>query len=202
MLVTRPATHEQFLEARLVLERPVGLDLIVGQRFLEPFGLAPLILDGLVECAQRVFDALHGPDGIVGVDMRGIGSCTPDEQVRHGCSGIVPAENLESPETRPQPRRIIVARLLGLDAPQKLDIRGLYRSGGDETSAVRMARQAAYESLSLEDQAKLFELYERMSKNASKPAVLVLEAAVHGSDSGGTNPDTESERERDASGRR
>ena len=88
------------------------------------------------------------------------------------------------------------ARLLGLDAPQKLDIQGLYRSGGDEMSAVRMARQAAYESLSLEDQAKLLELHERMSMNASKPAVLVLEAAVDESDSVGTNTDTESERER------
>jgi hypothetical protein len=94
------------------------------------------------------------------------------------------------------------ARLLGLDAPQKLDIQGLYRSGGDEMSAVRMARQAAYESLSLEDQAKLLELHERMSMNASKPAVLALEAAAHGNESGGTNPDTESERERDPSGRR
>jgi hypothetical protein len=94
------------------------------------------------------------------------------------------------------------ARLLGLDAPQKLDIQGLYRSGGDEMSAVRMARQAAYESLSLEDQAKLLELHERMSMNASKPAVLVLEAAVDGSENGGTNTDTESERERDPSGRR
>jgi hypothetical protein len=94
------------------------------------------------------------------------------------------------------------ARLLGLDAPQKLDIRSLYRSGGDEMSAVRVARQAEYESLSLEDQAKLFELHERMSMNASKPAVLVLEAAVDGSENGGTNTDTESERERDPSGRR
>jgi hypothetical protein len=94
------------------------------------------------------------------------------------------------------------ARLLGLNAPQKLDIRSLYRSGGDEMSAVRVARQAAYESLSLEDQAKLFELHERMSMNASKPAVLVLEAAVDGSENWGTNTDTESERQRDPSGRR
>jgi hypothetical protein len=95
------------------------------------------------------------------------------------------------------------ARLLGLDAPQKkLDIQGLYLSGGDEMSAVRMERQAAYESLSLEDQAKLFELHERMSMNAIKPAISVLEAPARGSDSGGTNPDTESERERDPGGRR
>jgi hypothetical protein len=93
------------------------------------------------------------------------------------------------------------ARLLGLDAPQKLDIRGLYRSGGDEMSTVRMARQAAYESLSLEDQAKLFELHERMRMNAVNPAVLVMEAPIRGSDNGGTN-DSESERERDSSGRR
>src|ERR1700680_453832 len=33
------------------------------------------------------------------------------------------------------------ARLLGLDAPQKLDIRGLYRIGGDQQSAERLARE-------------------------------------------------------------
>ena len=47
---------EQFLQARLVPEWPVGLGLIVGQRFLEPFGLVPLILGCLVEGAQRVLD--------------------------------------------------------------------------------------------------------------------------------------------------
>jgi hypothetical protein len=33
------------------------------------------------------------------------------------------------------------ARLLGLDAPQKLDIRGLDRIGGDQQSAERLARE-------------------------------------------------------------
>jgi hypothetical protein len=42
-----------------------------------------LVLDDPVEGAQRVFDALHAADWIVGVDVRGVSSRAPDEQVRH-----------------------------------------------------------------------------------------------------------------------
>ena len=35
---------EQFLEPRLVLEWPVGLGLIVGQRFFQPFDPVPFVL--------------------------------------------------------------------------------------------------------------------------------------------------------------
>jgi hypothetical protein len=87
--------HEQLLEARIVLERPVGLGLIVGQRFLQPLDLVPLIHGSLVEGAQRVFDTLHGADRIVGVDMRGVGARAPDEQVRHRCSRFVSAQDFE-----------------------------------------------------------------------------------------------------------
>ncbi len=61
--------REQFLEARLVLEGPVGLGLIVAQRFLQPFDTMLFVLGSLVEGAQRVFDALHGAGRIVGVDV-------------------------------------------------------------------------------------------------------------------------------------
>jgi len=37
-----------------------------------------------IEGAQRVLDALHGADRIVGVDMRGVGPRAADEEVRHG----------------------------------------------------------------------------------------------------------------------
>ena len=56
-----------------------------------------------------MFDTLHGADRIVGVDVRGIGSRTLDEQVGHLCAGLVPAQDFESPQTCQQPRRIIVA---------------------------------------------------------------------------------------------
>ena len=52
-----------------MLERPVGLGLVIGQRFLEPLGLAPLIFGGLIEGAQRVLDALPGADWIVSVEV-------------------------------------------------------------------------------------------------------------------------------------
>lgn len=51
---------EQFLQARCVLEWPVGLGLIVAQRFFQPFDTVPFIVGRLVERTKRVFDALHG----------------------------------------------------------------------------------------------------------------------------------------------
>jgi len=39
---------------------------------------------GTIEGAQRLLDALHGADRMVGVDMRGVGSRPRDEKVRHG----------------------------------------------------------------------------------------------------------------------
>ena len=44
------------------------------------------------------------------------------------------------------------AKLLGLDAPTKLDVRGLYRTGIDEISAERQARRAVLEALPIEEQ--------------------------------------------------
>jgi hypothetical protein len=44
--------------------------MVIGQRFLEPVGLAPFNLDGFIKRAQCVFDALLGADRIVGVDVR------------------------------------------------------------------------------------------------------------------------------------
>ncbi len=74
---------EQYLEARFVLKRPVGLAPAIGQRFLEP-----LVLGGLVEGAQRVLDTLHGAGRIVGVDVLGIGSHAPDERVGTDAPGL------------------------------------------------------------------------------------------------------------------
>jgi hypothetical protein len=86
---------EQFLEARLVLERPIRLGLIVGQRLSKARSVCSIL------CMV--------PDGIVGVEMRGIGSCALDEQVGHGSSRFVSPQDFESPETCSQARRIIVA---------------------------------------------------------------------------------------------
>ena len=50
------------------------------------------------------------------------------------------------------------ARLLGLDAPQKLDIRGLYRIGGDQQSAERLARECVLEAVPLDEQERMYEV--------------------------------------------
>jgi len=49
------------------------------------------------------------------------------------------------------------ARLLGPDAPTKLDVRGLCRSGDDEISAERLENQRAWRSLPVEEQIRIYE---------------------------------------------
>jgi hypothetical protein len=68
------------------------------------------------------------------------------------------------------------ARLLGLDAPTKLDVRGLYRTGTDEISAERQARRAVLEALPIEEQRRIFEVFYQARKRVeagdfSQPAI-------------------------------
>jgi hypothetical protein len=66
------------------------------------------------------------------------------------------------------------AKLLGLDAPAKLDLKAIYGTGQGDVTPARIARQTAIERLSLADQHLLGELYDRMDENtaadAAKPA--------------------------------
>jgi hypothetical protein len=62
---------------------------------------------------------------------------------------------LRTPESHQNIRR---ARLLGLDAPQKLDIQGLYRIGGDQQSAERLARERVLEAVPLDEQERMYEV--------------------------------------------
>jgi len=48
------------------------------------------------------------------------------------------------------------AKLLGLDAPTKLDVRGLNRTGTYEISAERQARRAVLEALPIEERLLLW----------------------------------------------
>ena len=68
------------------------------------------------------------------------------------------------------------AKLLGLDAPTKLDVRGLYRTGTDEISAERQARRAVLEALPIEEQRRIFEVFYQARKRVeagdfSQPAI-------------------------------
>jgi hypothetical protein len=83
------------------------------------------------------------------------------------------------------------AKLLGLDAPAKLDVQAIYATGHGEVTAARMARQAAIERLSLADQETLAELYDRMDENTAaqpaKPAQLAeIEGIANGHEANGT----------------
>jgi hypothetical protein len=76
------------------------------------------------------------------------------------------------------------AKLLGLDAPAKLDLQAIYGTGQGDVTAARIARQAAIERLSLADQEALAEIYDRMEQNsaadAANPRQLTLETTANG----------------------
>jgi hypothetical protein len=88
------------------------------------------------------------------------------------------------------------ARLLGLDAPTKLDVRGLYRTGIDEISAERQARRAVLEALPIEEQRRLYDIFHQARLRAaagdlSQPAIETT--LSNGSDHRNDVPDAETE---------
>ena len=67
------------------------------------------------------------------------------------------------------------AKLLGLDAPTKLDVTGIYRRGGDEITAEQRAREAVIQ-LPIEEQRRIYDLFYEAGKRAaagdfSQPAI-------------------------------
>ena len=58
------------------------------------------------------------------------------------------------------------AKLLGLDAPQKLNVNGIYQVGADEQSAERLARRRVLESLPIEEQLRIYDLFEHAQRRA------------------------------------
>jgi len=68
------------------------------------------------------------------------------------------------------------ARLLGLDAPTKLDVTGIYQRGGSDIEAERLAREAVIEALPIEEQRRIYELFYQAGLRAkagdfSQPAI-------------------------------
>jgi hypothetical protein len=59
------------------------------------------------------------------------------------------------------------AKLLGLDAPTKVDVTGIYKRGGDEVSAERLERQRVLEALPLAEQERIYEVFEEARKRAA-----------------------------------
>jgi len=68
------------------------------------------------------------------------------------------------------------ARLLGLDAPTKLDVTGIYQRGGTDLHAEQLAREAVIEALPIEEQRRIYELFYQAGLRAkagdfSQPAI-------------------------------
>src|SRR3984893_17548615 len=61
------------------------------------------------------------------------------------------------------------ARLLGLDAPTKLDVRGLYRTGTDEGSAEQLENERVWQSLPVEEQIRIYEAVAGAQKRLPAP---------------------------------
>jgi hypothetical protein len=51
------------------------------------------------------------------------------------------------------------ARLLGLDAPTKLDVSSIYQRGGSDLEAEQQAREAVIEALPIEERRRIYELF-------------------------------------------
>jgi hypothetical protein len=68
------------------------------------------------------------------------------------------------------------AKLLGLDAPTKLDVSGIYQRGGADAEAEQFARDAVLEALPIEEQRRLYDIFYQArlraaAGNLSQPAI-------------------------------
>jgi hypothetical protein len=68
------------------------------------------------------------------------------------------------------------AKLLGLDAPTKLDVSGIYQRGGADIEAEQRARDAVLEALPIEEQRRLYDIFHQArlraaAGNLSQPAI-------------------------------
>jgi hypothetical protein len=61
------------------------------------------------------------------------------------------------------------AHLLGLDAPTKLDVRGIYRTGDSELSEERLETQRAWLSLPPEERARIYDTFDEARKRLNAP---------------------------------
>jgi hypothetical protein len=58
------------------------------------------------------------------------------------------------------------AKLLGLDAPAKLDVSGIYQRGGDDSSVERLSWEAILEALPVEEQVRWYEVFQEARRRA------------------------------------
>jgi DNA-binding CsgD family transcriptional regulator len=80
------------------------------------------------------------------------------------------------------------AHLLGLDAPTKLDVSGIYRIGTDELSEERRETERAWRSLPVEEQMRIYDAFDAARKGLSAP---IETTATVTSEPDDRNPDVE-----------
>ena len=80
------------------------------------------------------------------------------------------------------------AELLGLDAPTKLDVSGIYRIGTDELSEERRETERAWQSLPIEERARIYDAFDAARARLSAPIETTATVTI-GPDN--RNPDIE-----------
>jgi hypothetical protein len=90
------------------------------------------------------------------------------------------------------------AKLLGLDAPQKLDVGDMYRTGAEEVSAARLERRRLLEAMTPEEQVYIYEAFEAAQKRLARGSTetTVQATATTGTEyrNGGADPVVEVEK--------
>ena len=86
--------------------------------------------------------------------------------------------------------------MLGLDAPTKLDVTGIYQRGGADVEAEQFARDAVLEALPIEEQRRLYDVFYQARLRAaagdlSQPAIETT--LSNGSDHRNDVPDPDGE---------
>ena len=85
------------------------------------------------------------------------------------------------------------AKLLGLDAPTKLDVSGMYQRGGADIEAEQRAREAVIEALPIEEQRRIYELFYQARLRAAAGDLSQPAIATTVSDGSDNRTDDESE---------
>ena len=80
------------------------------------------------------------------------------------------------------------AKLLGLDAPTKLDVSGIYRIGTDELSEERRETERAWQSLPIEERARIYDAFDAARTRLNAP-IETIATVTSGPDN--RNPDVE-----------
>jgi hypothetical protein len=80
------------------------------------------------------------------------------------------------------------AHLLGLDAPTKLDVSGIYRIGTDELSDERRETERAWQSLPIEEQVRIYDAFDAARKRLNAPIETTATVTIGSDNRNGVEP--------------